>query len=145
MTCIVPVWGFIETEKIVEPTHDCVEVDPSVTDSKNGLTDINILNQELLDDLKSVVNKWTNNNPCLVANLRSKKKDLIDLTMTRQDTRNWAIRTVNEGQTILSDAELLDFLKLSGYRRTYSHFGFNYQKDGQENSYLMHIRRSPPS
>jgi hypothetical protein len=71
--------------------------------------------------------------------LRSKKKDLIDLTMTRQDTRKWAIRTVNEGETILSDAELLDFLKLSGYR-TYSHFGFNYQKDGQENSYLMHIR-----
>lgn len=142
--CIMPVWGFRETEKILEPTHDCGELSSSVTYSKNAFTDINIVNQKLLEDLKSVVNKWTNNKPCLVANLRSKRKDLTDLTMTRQDTWNWAIRTVNEGQTILSDAELLDFLKLSGYR-TYSHFGFNYQKDAQENSYLMHIRRSPPS
>jgi hypothetical protein len=134
---ITPLWGFKETGKIVEPAHVC-DRNAGIVILNDTYTDIGILNQKLLSDLKNVIKNWTKSRPCLAADLVSTERKLIDLTSSVEYTSDWVLRVINEGKVILSDVELSDFLKLSGLR-SYGLIALN-TKYGQKELYFMHIQ-----
>jgi hypothetical protein len=70
MKFMFPIYGFQETEKIVEKEHRChdrVYVDNEIL-AVGRLPDFLInLYEEVLEDLRNVVNQWTQNRPYLVS------------------------------------------------------------------------------
>jgi hypothetical protein len=144
MICIIPTYGFKETGKIVEAQHDCDRrfvtnnVQYPKTNILNISNNINNLNQKLLKELKNIINKWTDNEPCLAAISCSGLKELTELPSLNGELHSWARSTILVGQSILSDSELLDFLIVSGNKTC----GFFNLKTGEKNdSYFMWISR----
>lgn len=142
MVCIIPIYGFKETGKLVEAHHDCdhrfvtTNIPCPKTNILNNSNNINNLNQKLLKELKIIVSKWTENEPCLTAIPCSGLRELTELPSLNEELHSWARRTILVGQSILSDSELLDFLKTSG-NNTYGFFNL---KTGEKNdSYFMWI------
>lgn len=138
-TCIIPTYGFKETGKIVEAQHDCDwrfinnTVPYSDTNIINISNDIGYLNQKLLNQLKIIVNKWTNNEARVTA-IPCPGLEITDLPSLNEESHSWAKRTLPTGESILSDLELLDFLRTSG-NKTYGLF--NLKSEDKNGSYFM--------
>jgi hypothetical protein len=79
------------------------------------------------------VKKWTKDSPLLMtAEIPPGLEGLQDSISV--DKRGWAIRAIRNGQTTLSDDELVDFLKVAGLR-TYARF----RMGGLTKNYQMFI------
>jgi hypothetical protein len=129
---VMPVYRFEETGKIVRVEHRCdSKVLPRMDMLPGGLIPgfINDLFQMLLQDLKNVVNQWTKHRPCLVSELLPVQRNSINLKISKNNRNDWARRAIRDGQTTLSDPELIDFLCLSG-NQTYNCFNAYFEEEG---------------
>jgi hypothetical protein len=128
---MVPIYGFQETGKIVEVEHRCynrVYVGNEIL-AAGRLPDFLIdLYEEVLEDLRNVVNRWTQNSPYLVSELLPGLSTHTNLTISNKKN-NWATRTLMEGRTILRYTELEDFLRSSG-NQTFNCFNVHYEQEG---------------
>jgi hypothetical protein len=145
MKYMVPIYGFQETGKIVEVEHRCynrVYVGNEIL-AAGRLPDFVIdLYEEVLEDLRNVVNRWTQNRPYLVSELLPGLSTHTNLTISNKKN-NWARRTLMEGRTILRYAELEDFLRSSG-NQTFNCFNVHYEQEGYSlGPYMMCISRTP--
>jgi hypothetical protein len=96
----------------VETTHTCnpKRLDDAQLEPNKDKT-INDLYEKLPDYMKKKVNSWTNNSAYLVAiemPPNAAVKNSFEITPT--DENHWAMRAINDKQTILNDEELSDFL-----------------------------------
>ena len=83
--------------------------------------------KRVLEDLRNVVNRWTQNRPYLVSELLPGLSTHTILTISNKN--NWARRTLMEGRTILKYTELEDFLRSSG-NQTFNCFNVHYEQEG---------------
>jgi hypothetical protein len=142
---IVPICRVNETNQIIDPEHFCdpkriAKIQQHEENEKQII--IQDLESKLPEEMRKAVKLWTGNNTYLISlRLKEINKNSIDLT---EDIDHWTIRAMKEGQTVLDDNELLDFLKLGNDNInicTAKYFHLNFQEDSipESSSYLMLI------
>jgi hypothetical protein len=148
---IVPVCRITETNKIIDPEHFC---DPKriAKIQEHGENERQIiiqdLHRKLPEEMKKAVKVWTGNTTYLISlQLKEINKNSIELTkIIHNDIDHWTIRAMKEGQTVIDDNELLDFLKLGNNNITthtakYFHLNFQEESIPKSCSYLMLISK----
>jgi len=148
---IVPICRINETNKIIDPEHFC---DPKriAKIQEHGENERQIiiqdLHRKLPEEMKKAVKVWTGNTTYLISlQLKEINKNSIDLTkIIHNNIDHWTIRAMKEGQTVIDDNELLDFLKLGNNSITthtakYFHLNFQEESIPQSCSYLMLISK----
>ncbi|MGB8036018.1 MAG: hypothetical protein WCF03_19550 [Nitrososphaeraceae archaeon] len=112
---------------LVQTPHECT---PQILQDVHDILDkekkISELYAKLPEVMKKVVNSWTNNQNYLFA-VEVRKEEIsnhnvVDLDIiTTIDKNSWAARAIKYKQTMLTEEELLDFLRRCNYN-TFSYF-----------------------
>jgi hypothetical protein len=111
---------------LFQTPHQC---SPQRLQDVHGILDketkISQLYANLPEVMKKVVNGWTNNQSHIFAVEVQKEEisnhNVVDLDITTIDKNSWAARALKYKQTMLTEEELLDFLKRCNYN-TFSYF-----------------------
>jgi hypothetical protein len=146
----LPIYKLKETGTKVEAKHSCnsedIEKRKALAEKEKQNT-IHDLYKNLPEVVKEVVIQWTNKTINLIAyKLTDIQKGSIDLVTTNpNDLDHWTTRATREGQTILDDNELMQFLKAGNITQTFKYFHLNLIQQGVSTSYsyLMYISKDP--
>lgn len=144
MKYINPVYGLENTGKIVEEEHRCH--DGTFLGRANLLGAIipdfiKDLYQRLAQELRDIVNLWTENRPFLISEFVPVQPNCINLKIPNDSENNWISRAIRQGRTSLNDIELVDFL-CSSCNQTYNCFNTYSEQDGSTcGSVFMYISK----
>jgi hypothetical protein len=112
---VVPIYRSAEINKI-DPKHVCdakrIAKIQHLDDNERQIM-VDDLNRKLREEMKIAVKLWTGNTTYLISlGLLEMKENSIDMITLRPDGPNhWINRAMTEGQTVLDDNELMEYLR----------------------------------
>ena len=147
-TCLLkyinPGYGLENIGKVIEAEHRCHDgVFLGRAHLLGGIIPdfIKDLYQRLAQELRDIVNLWTETKPFLISEFVPVQANCIDLKIPNDSKNNWISRATRHGHTTLNDTELVDFLCSSG-NQTYNCFKTYSEEDGSTpGSFFMYISK----
>jgi hypothetical protein len=126
---IDPLPMYLTSLGLIQKRHECSPQRlPDVDNILDKQKQISELYANLPEVMKKVVKSWTNNQNYIFA-VEVRKEEIsnhnvVDLEIiTTTDKNNWAARAIKYNQTMLTEEELMDFLRRCNYN-TFSYFKF---------------------